>query len=120
LVPAIPLKLVRSNGNMTPETLGLVDSGCDSTMLPAELAKVLGIDLQTDCIEQTSNTAGGQTINYSYPPGIDAIVTGRKVHLEASFNPGLPVILLGREDFFALYRVSFDQRTSSFTIEPYD
>jgi hypothetical protein len=105
---------------MMPETLGLVDSGCDSTMLPAELAKVLGIDLTADCTEQVSNTAGGRTTNYAYQPGIDAIVMGQKIHLQASFNPGLPVILLGREDFFALYRVAFDQKTNTFTVDPYE
>jgi hypothetical protein len=118
-MPAIPLKLIQTNGNMTPETLGLVDSGCDTTMLPAGWAKILGIDLAKDCSERQSNTAGGTTINYMYEPGIDAIVMGRKIHLQASFNPGLPVILLGREDFFALYKVTFDQRASSFSVEAY-
>jgi Aspartyl protease len=118
-MPAIPLKLIHISGNMTPETLGLVDSGCDTTMLPAGWAKILGLDLAKDCVKQQSNTAGGTTTNYAYRPGIDAIVMGRKIHLQASFNPGLPVILLGREDFFSLYRVTFDQRVSSFTVEAY-
>jgi hypothetical protein len=118
-MPAIPIKLVKLDGRMTPETLGLVDSGCDTTMFPATWAKVLGIDLQKDCSAQASNTAGGTTTNYSYVPGIDAIVMGKKVHLSAAFNPGLPVILLGREDFFALYKITFDQAANSFTVEPY-
>lgn len=104
---------------MTPETLALVDSGADTTVLPGSWAKVLGIDIVQDCTGNPGNTAGGTTTNYQYAPGVDALLAGRKIHLQASFNPGLPVILLGREDFFAHYRIAFDQRANTMTIEAY-
>lgn len=52
-------------------------------------------------------------------PGIDIIFRRSKIRLKVTFNPGLPVILLGREDFFAHYRVAFDQRENVMTLEPY-
>jgi hypothetical protein len=110
---------VKLDGNMTPETLGLADSGCDSTMLPGPWAATLGIDLQNDCTSRGSNTAGGKTTNFVYAPGVDVLFWGRKLHLNAAFNPGLPIILLGREDFFSHYKVTFDQQANLFTVEPY-
>ena len=35
------------------------------------------------------------------------------------YNKDLKVVLLGREDFFQQYRVSFDQRQKTFRVEPY-
>jgi hypothetical protein len=118
-MPLVSLKLVKLDGTMTPRTLGLVDSGCDTTMLPGDWAQVLGIDFATDCEARQGNTAGGTTLHYIYPAGIDVIFAGQKLHLSAAFNPGLPVILLGREDFFACFRVAFDQRTKTFTVQSY-
>jgi len=100
--------------------MALVDSGADATMLPGPLAKALGIDLVNDCIEEKGTTAGGPTTNYVYSAGLDAIVMGEKIHLNATFNEGLEVVLLGRCDFFALYKVSFDERAQQFSLERYD
>ncbi|HEX4344168.1 MAG TPA: hypothetical protein VHZ31_01270 [Solirubrobacteraceae bacterium] len=89
-------------------------------MFPAALAAILGIDLIVDCATAMGTTAGGTTTNHVYQPGVDAIVMGEKIHLGATFNQGLPVILLGRCDFFALYRVSFDERRQQFGLDRYD
>jgi hypothetical protein len=117
--PAVSLKLVRPDGTMTPPTYGLVDSGCDVSTFPTSWAPVLGIDLAKDCDEGVGNTAGGQTKAYHYNPGITALLMGTQVPLVANFNEGLPIILLGREDFFSHFKVSFDQRRKQFTLEVY-
>lgn len=88
-------------------------------MLPGDLAKALGLDLAADCTQTTGSTAGGTTTNYEYAPGIDAIVMGKKIHLSCTFNEGLPVVLLGRKDFFALFKVAFDEQAQQFTLERY-
>lgn len=43
---------------------------------------------------------------------------GTTVGLKGIFNPALPVILLGREDFFTRFRVQFDQAKKTFCLEP--
>jgi hypothetical protein len=45
---------------------------------------------------------------------------GHKVPLGAIFNPAIPIALLGREDFFDYFRVSFNQRRRTFRLEPFD
>lgn len=109
---------------MTPRTPALVDSGCDVTSFPAGWASILGIEFDK-CEKFSGLTAAGQDDEDDdkaprlWAPGVDAVVMGRRVHLEAVFRPGLPVILLGREDFFQAFRVSFDQRKKTFRLEPY-
>jgi hypothetical protein len=120
LQPAIPLKLIALGGAMLKPTLGLVDSGADCSNFPAQWAKALGIDLDNDCDVSQGNTAGGLADQYVYEPGINAVIMGRKIHLNAVFRPMLPIIILGREDFFAEYKVSFDQRGPSFRVESYE
>lgn len=120
LTPVVPIKFVKLDGTMTPATLGVVDSGCDSSTFPAEWARALGIDLHgADCVTQQGSTAGGVIKQHFYKPGLDILFLGRKIHLAAAFNPGLPVILLGRQDFFACFKITFDQRANAFTVESY-
>jgi hypothetical protein len=35
-------------------------------------------------------------------------------------HQGLGAVLLGRNDFFNVYKVSFDNRAETFTLEPYE
>ncbi len=118
-MPGVPLKLLKPDGSMRPETYGLLDSGCDYSSFPVAWAEDLGIDLDA-CDETEGSTAGGDAKRFLYKPGIDAIVFGRKIHLAAFFSPGLPLALLGREDFFRYFRASFDQRTESFQLDAYE
>lgn len=117
LKPAVPLKLVRLDGTMTPQTYGLLDTGADTSQFPAAWAAVLGIDLAKDCQDAPGTTAGGTTTNSIYSGGMEAIVMGTKVKLAANFNRGLPIILLGRDDFLAYYTATFEQAKKRFTLE---
>jgi hypothetical protein len=103
-----------------PPTRALIDSGADCSSFPAQWASALGIDLANDCVVTNGASAGGQTTVHTYKPGITALFAGERVSLTASFNPALPIVLLGRMDFFAAYKVSFDQRRSTFRVESYD
>jgi hypothetical protein len=99
---------------------GLLDSGADNSMFPLAWATHLGID-PASCREEECSTAAGMTKQYIWPDGLDAeiLALGKTVHLSACFSEGLPVVLLGREDFFAEFRVGFDQRSQTFTLQSY-
>jgi hypothetical protein len=123
LAPGISISLVRQDGTMTPRARALVDSGCDVTSFPSDWAEELGIDLG-ECPAFAGVTAAGKDDAKSarprrWPPGVEALVLGQKIHLEAVFRPGLPIVLLGREDFFSYFRVSFDQRAKIMRLESY-
>jgi aspartyl protease len=125
LVPAVPLKFVRQDGSETQEFRAIVDSGCDRTTFPSEMAAELGIDL-AQCPALQGKTAAGvdnpedestwirQCVN-----GIDAKFWGRTIHIDAFFrNADIPV-LLGRKDFFRCFLVLFDERAQRFQLTPY-
>ncbi len=109
---------------MTARTRALVDSGCDITSFPTAWAEELGIDLG-ECAPFAGVTAAGKDgANKAqqprrWPEGVDALVLGQKIHLEAVFRPGLPIVLLGREDFFSYFKVIFDHRQKIMRLESY-
>jgi hypothetical protein len=109
---------------MTSRARALVDTGCDVTSFPSEWAEELGIDL-ADCTPFAGVTAAGKDGGdvaaqpRRWAQGVDALVLGQKVHLEAVFRPGLPILLLGREDFLSYFRASFDQRAKIMRLESY-
>ncbi len=84
------------------------------------MARGLGIELHADCTLSVAETAGGKVACWIYKRGLTVFAADTTHHLKASFCEGLKVPLLGREDFFEGYRVTFDQRTPSFTLEPYE
>jgi hypothetical protein len=120
LKPAIDVALVGPNGQQSPKQRALVDSGCDFSTFPQQWTALLGIDFDSDCVEIDGNTASGKDKSQRiYRPGIHGLVMGHKVPLAAIFNPQIPIALLGREDFMAYFKVSFDQRRRIFTLDPY-
>ena len=98
---------------------GLVDSGADETMFPIDAMAVLGIDKSADCTQKQGGGAGGLHDFYVWNGGkLRADVYGVAVDLIVNFSD-CPFILLGRTDFFAVFKVVFDQRGQKFTLEEY-
>src|SRR5271154_2609135 len=97
LAPGVSIALIRKDGTMTPRARALVDSGCDVTSFPAAWAEELGIDLG-ECPTFAGVTAAGKdgssaaTQPRRWAAGVDAIVYGQKIHVEAVFRPGLPIL----------------------------
>jgi hypothetical protein len=116
LKPAISLTLMDKDGKMLKgKPVGLVDSGCDYTTLPKAWMGQLGID-EADCLECQGSTAGGPATEWVFPEGVRASFMGRTLPLAAVFSETCPIILLGREDFFRCFKVSFDQAAEAFTL----
>lgn len=114
--------MVNTEGNiLSTKSLGIVDSGCDSTTFPIEWAERLGIDPATDCVPQECSTAGGPITQFAYAPGVHVLFLGKKLHLTATFAPACPHVLLGREDFFMYFKsVNFQQARQKLVLEAVD
>jgi hypothetical protein len=115
-MPVLPVVLVGPAGE-SPPLMALVDSGADSSLFPIQIAPLIGIDV-TRCEQATGMTAGGPSSRYIWDDGLQAIILGREVRLRGVFG-ACPVILLGRGDFFDTFRVAFDQREKTFSLDPY-
>ena len=118
LKPLMDVALVGPNGKQLPKLRALVDSGCDFSTFPSALARPLGIDTAADCFAMEIHTASGlDRSQVCYPHGIHGLIFGQKLALSANFHPMLPIALLGREDFMAHFRVTFDERRKLFILE---
>ena len=116
-MPALPI-ILHGERNHVP-VAGIVDSGADYSFIPLAFASTLGIDLAA-CKREDCNTAGGMSTQYIWQAGLDAEVQalGMNVHLKTAFSE-TPFVLLGREDFFEAFKISFDHRGLKFTLESY-
>lgn len=103
---------------VTPPFFGIADSGADSSLFPMAVMDDLGI-AKGDCDKQVQTGAGGQCDMYCWKGGtLPADFWGTMVDLVVNFSD-TPFILLGRSDFFAAFKVSFDQRSLRFAVESY-
>jgi hypothetical protein len=118
LVPVVPLVLEKLDGTKTPPLVALVDSGADSSLFPVSIAGLLGVDLAS-CAEIDGMTAGGVSKRFAASVPVVGDCCGKTITLNAAFEPNLPIILLGREDFFTHFKVVFDQRSRRLTVHPY-
>lgn len=83
------------------------------------MTSILGIDLDADCKKETGiSAAGGGATQYIYSPGLLGEAAGHQFRMLAVFMD-TPLILLGQEDFFRSFHVSFDRREETFTIRPF-
>jgi len=121
--PKVPFTIT-ANGNTT-ETVGLVDSGSDFVLLPAGIARALGITLS-----RKKETAGGVGGEISFKTGL-ATMTVRKgnkkkvmrqikvrVHSEDEGSQEFDEILLGRDPFFKYFKIEFDENAKKVRLHP--
>lgn len=121
LSPLLPIILHGPSGRIP--VYGLVDSGASDTLIPHDLMAYLGI-VEANCTVEPCETANGLTDQYIWPAGLEVEIQqlARKVAVKAAFSKGLPaqLVLLGRRDFFAQFRVEVDERAQTFSLDPYD
>jgi hypothetical protein len=112
----VPFKVVGPNGAVIVDS-GLVDSGADSSAFPLWMMKRFRI-FKNQCKKEKFETSGGEGVQWIYPENLKATIFGRDLELTAIFTE-TPIALLGREDFFSAFRVVFDERALTLTIDPY-
>jgi len=115
-MPVFPVTLTGPRGE-SPPLMALVDSGADSSLFPMQVAGLIGVDL-AGCTQAVGMTAGGPSTRYIWDEGLQTTILGKTVWLRGVFGP-CPVILLGRGDFFHTFKVAFDEREKTFSLNPY-
>jgi hypothetical protein len=122
LRPAVPLLLHGPAAEC--EIWAMPDSGSTLSTFPAGLLEPLGIP-KAECFETITNVGTFDKERHRawhYGPGIEATVAGRwRIRLAATFtdHPDCPA-LVGTDDFFAAFRVSFDRAAKLTRLEPYE
>jgi hypothetical protein len=95
-------------GDQQLPTNAVVDSGADSILVPAEVALQLGIEY-TEITDGIKASGAGGPFQCRRKPGLTVSFMGCSFTDLLVVQPGaLPVILLGRTDFFAAFDVRFE------------
>jgi hypothetical protein len=120
LAPVVPI-VVRGPRRALP-LQGLIDSGADCSLFPYAIMATIGINLE-DCVETDCMGAVGGGSQHVFADGIEIEIPdlGRRMHVEANFSqlPG-SLALLGRLDFFKAFRVTVDERSETFSLQPFE
>ncbi len=112
--------LARGANRATVPARALLDSGADQTLLPLDFIEDFGISLE-DMIPTPGQGASGPAQFQSWDSG--ARVRLLNIDFDLELSPALfgavRIPVLGRDDFFAMFRCGFDQRSQRFWVEAY-
>ncbi len=112
--PWLPVTLINSHANKNQQILGLIDTGADECAFPAEIALILGHNLQSG-FKKEIGTGNGKTIAYSHTIQIE--IGDFRVHdVLIDFLPNLHVPLLGVKSFLSNFILTIDYPALTFSL----
>jgi len=116
-IPAIPITLIGDKGSF--DTVALIDSGADISVIPKDIAEILGLNLKGDITDAFGIGGSARTIETK----IRVIIS--KGHERYQLQLPIKVILgkydfpvlLGREGFFDKFKIIFDQQKEKISLK---
>lgn len=119
----LPLLIRNPDNGLQLATIGLVDTGADSSLFPAALATQLGHDLKglqvkttlTAGIEQKDIVAYKHTFQVALlSPDMRRVVWKRRMEIDCTESD--PPLLLGVEDFLCRFKLTIDYPAKQLTL----
>lgn len=98
----------------------LVDSGADYCYLPASVGEALNINIKS--VQPRKSQGITSTPFLSYFHDVDCKIGGWYHKMEIGFSydlNGLPFGILGREEFFSLFKVCVDHKKEEIELKSY-
>lgn len=116
--PVIPIHVSGPTGSAT--VFGLLDTGADATLLPADLMPILGIDPDTT---ETAHFQGvdSQLVTAHYSHVDLEIRRGNRFHqwsADIGFLTGRTVAILGHDGFLEHFKATFNSQLHHVTLTP--
>lgn len=105
--PVIPIEVVYNAITVPYEVL--VDSGADQCIFDAQLAEILGIDVESGTVYKVSGVTGDHRLCYSHK--LEIKVGGWPFTITANFMRDIPTVgygIVGQKGFFDIFIVKFD------------
>lgn len=113
--PIVELELIGKTENIN--TLGLIDSGADTTMMNIEYANVLGIDLSKSVRKEFLGIGDAKVTTYISKVDMKVKHFDKIITTPVAFTDSPSVdILLGQEDFFECFRIKFEKDHDAFDL----
>lgn len=124
--PMLFIKITNPITGFTLDSVGVIDTGADTSAVPAMFAPILGYDFKSG-IPKPMGTGNGLTIAYSHQCRLDIYdtnsVLNRNVNIiyttsevQIDFMEKLPIILLGVNDFLGQFFLGIDYPAQLFSL----
>lgn len=113
--PWLPITIKNPHTNKIIKTYGLIDTGADECAIPAQLAPLIGHNLQAGT-QKVINTGNGPTIAYVHTMCIET--KGIAIsNVLIDFLPNLNVVLLGTKNFLSNFLLIVDYKNHTFSLK---
>jgi hypothetical protein len=114
-LPLIPVAFKKEGGCFC-----LIDSGADYSYLDANIGEALGLDVKSGKIFRSKGITGREFTAYFHK--INFIVGGWNFegNFGFSYELGTPFGILGRDDFFTLFKITFKHPKKIIDIVPFE
>ncbi len=121
----IPVKITNPETGESVRITGLVDTGADSCLFPADVAELTGHDLKGDGVKSSINVGIEQTnvVVYKHtfilellsPDYTDVVWSSGEIEVDCAESN--PPVLLGAIDFLGYFRLTVDYVNEELTLE---
>ena len=116
LFPMIPVTVTTETCDIATDAL--LDSGANISVFRQEIAECLGLQIESG-EEILLHGLGGRVIGYIHDVTmrVEQISFPCKVVFSSELTVGVSII--GRQDFFQKFQITFDERNKELTLEQY-
>ena len=113
-LPLLEISLPKANW------LFLVDSGADYCYLPASVGEALNIDVKNGEKRGSKGITGAPFTAYFHTINCKIGGWDYKMKIGFSYDLGVPFGILGREEFFDLFKICIDHKAEEIELKPYN
>jgi hypothetical protein len=106
LRPMVNVDVLGRDGVIIP-TEALVDSGADVSLFDMSFARASGVAIHPQLIEHISGVSSSMDV---FPATITVRILGHGFRMKVHFAERIDPNLLGRDRFFHVFRVCFDEQ----------
>jgi len=110
------LEIALSKGNL----ICLIDSGADYCYFPASIGEALDINVRNGEEKESKGITGTKFKAYFHTINCKIGGWDYKMKVGFSYDLGIPFGILGREEFFSLFKVCIDHRKEEVELKSYN
>ena len=113
--PIIPVTIIKSNKKIN--TSAIVDSGASISIFNSSIGRIIGLDIEAG---EKRIFQGASAKLAGYVHSIKMIIAGKDVECKVAFSDELSTSfnLIGRENVFDNFLITFNEKHRELSIEP--
>lgn len=119
---SLPIRFINPHNGKSIKTNGLIDTGASDCAMPADLAKILGLNLKKS-VSKEITTGNGIAIAYGHKTTIEIFhpektneIIYKLENVVIDFMPCINIVLLGVNGFLSEFSLSIDYPNQTFSL----